>query len=85
MTGVDGDDRDAGGDRSLDALLQAVGVGHRDDETVGAGGDGVVDQGRLLTDVGVALVVQVDALVLAGLDRTGLDDVPERVARARRG
>ena len=38
-----------------------------------------------LPDVGVALVVQVDALVLAGLLRAGLDDVPERVARVRRG
>ena len=65
---------------ALMLLLQAVGVGHRDDEAVGARRDGVVDQRRLLTDVGVALVVQVDALVLAGLLGAGLHDVPERVA-----
>jgi hypothetical protein len=77
--GVDGDDRDAGVDGRLDRVLQGVRVGHRDHDAVDALVDRRVDELRLPLRVAVALVVDGDAEILAGLLGPVLDDVPERV------
>ena len=71
---------------ALMLVLEAVGVGHRDDETVGARRRRRCRSAcACLPASGSRLVLQVDAVVLAGLLGAGLDDVPERVARGAVG
>ena len=79
--GVEGHDRDLGGLGGLHRRGERVRGRQGGGDAVHLGVDGVLDQRRLLAGVRVVGVLQVDAVVLRGLRRPGLDLVPEGVTR----